>query len=373
MITFEATRLIVVAVAVWIPWRILTWRLKGGDPFREAVVAILFGWMLVVVRYTLFPLVIVLYDWRGRGSLVPFASIAQLIRETNAAVAVENIAGNLLLLAPLGILLPLLFTELRRPWPLIWRVAAVSAAIEVIQLITRARSVDIDDVILNVAGAAIAFGIFRAVARLSRGSRRAVALLDRLGAEPRREPLLLAAVPVLLTAAIVVPLMYSTVVSATLGDAGIETDATTALPGATVVGRGEAGGHAFLILRTADEGGLALAAYKEVLPGRYTWVVRGEPVPWGGSQYDWGITTFNVAKGERPTVYVWGSNESDAATVVVRGEELTERLSLPDAPYFAVGFRFTPDELTEVLEPFEFEFLDDAGVDITDEFVPAAR
>ena len=85
----------------------------------------------------------------------------------------RTVAGNLLLLKPLGILLRLLFVKLRRPWPLIWRVAAISVSIEVIQLITRARSVDVDDVILNVTGAAVAFSIFSAVARFVRGSRQA--------------------------------------------------------------------------------------------------------------------------------------------------------------------------------------------------------
>ncbi|MCJ7755444.1 MAG: VanZ family protein, partial [Thermoanaerobaculales bacterium] len=266
MIVFEAAPVLALAVAVWVLWRMVTWRRTGGDVTREVVIAVLFAWSLIVVNYTFFPLNIIFYDWHGRFSLIPFASIIQLVRDTSVTTAFYNIAGNLFLLAPLGILLPLLFKQLRRPWSLIWRVAVVSASIEIVQLMTNARAVDVDDVILNTTGAALAYGLFWVLTRLSQRSGRASELLERVGASTNREPLLLPAVPILLTAAIAVPIMVSMIVAATLGDgpSGILGHATADWPGSTVVARADIDQHAFLVIRDDADGSerLGIAGYK---------------------------------------------------------------------------------------------------------------
>ncbi len=137
MVTFEPPRFIALAIVIWAVWRIIIWRRQGADVVREAVVLALFLWSLLVFYFTFFPMGIVLYSWYGSYNFVPFASITQLIRDTSVGLASYNIIGNLLLLAPLGILLPLLFKRLQRLWPLVWRVGAISALIEASQLICR--------------------------------------------------------------------------------------------------------------------------------------------------------------------------------------------------------------------------------------------
>ncbi len=103
-------------------------------------------------------------------------------------------------------------------------------------MLTNARAVDVDDVILNTTGAALAFGLFWVLARLLRRSGKASELLERLGASANREPLLLPAVPILVTAVIAVPIMVLMIVAATLGDgpSGILGHATADWPGGTV-------------------------------------------------------------------------------------------------------------------------------------------
>jgi glycopeptide antibiotics resistance protein len=72
----------------------------------------------------------------------------------------RNLFGNLGLLLPLGLLGPIALPALRR-W---WRIALVallySVAIELIQLAVPDRSADIDDVIVNVAGAMLGYLAF---------------------------------------------------------------------------------------------------------------------------------------------------------------------------------------------------------------------
>lgn len=99
-------------------------------------------------------------------NLVPFHTLAIYWRNLGSEFWIRNLFGNLALLLPLGLLGPVALPALDR-W---WRIALVallySVAIEVIQLAVPDRSADIDDVIVNVAGAMLgylAFVIVRAL------------------------------------------------------------------------------------------------------------------------------------------------------------------------------------------------------------------
>ena len=83
-----------------------------------------------------------------------------------------QIGGNLALLAPLGVLLPLVWTTLRGPIRLALLTGMFSLAIETIQgLLVMGRAFDIDDVILNVAGVVIAYLLLgRRLSKSLRGS-----------------------------------------------------------------------------------------------------------------------------------------------------------------------------------------------------------
>jgi glycopeptide antibiotics resistance protein len=74
---------------------------------------------------------------------------------TAQAFCVHNARGNVMLFFPLGILIPLIWTRLRF-WRVMQIAAALSISIEIIQYFSKAwsnRSIDVNDVILNVAGA----------------------------------------------------------------------------------------------------------------------------------------------------------------------------------------------------------------------------
>lgn len=101
-------------------------------------------------------------------NLVPFHTLAIYLRNLGSEFWMRNLFGNLFLLLPLGLLGPIALPALDR-W---WRIALVallySVAIELLQRFVPARSADIDDVIVNVAGALIgylAFVIVRAALR----------------------------------------------------------------------------------------------------------------------------------------------------------------------------------------------------------------
>lgn len=85
--------------------------------------------------------------------------------------AARQIGGNLALLAPLGVLVPIVFTRLRTPLRISLVAALVSAAVETAQgTLVPGRAFDIDDVILNVIGVLIAYLLAgRRLATLVRG------------------------------------------------------------------------------------------------------------------------------------------------------------------------------------------------------------
>ncbi len=75
----------------------------------------------------------------------------------------KQIFGNFVMLLPLGIYLPLLYTRLRKAYsffPVLLICFLVSVSIELLQLATSYRSADIDDVMLNTLGGATGFLIY---------------------------------------------------------------------------------------------------------------------------------------------------------------------------------------------------------------------
>ena len=76
----------------------------------------------------------------------------------------KQVLGNLVMLLPLGIYLPLLYRRLRKLsglFAVLLISLFVSVGIELLQLATNYRSTDVDDVLLNTAGACIGFVIYQ--------------------------------------------------------------------------------------------------------------------------------------------------------------------------------------------------------------------
>ena len=79
--------------------------------------------------------------------------------------AVVNLAGNIGMFVPLGVLPPLLWPCLRRLPRLLLSAAAVIAAVEAVQLFTLLGSCDVDDLLLNLLGVLLGWGLLRLFSR----------------------------------------------------------------------------------------------------------------------------------------------------------------------------------------------------------------
>jgi glycopeptide antibiotics resistance protein len=362
MVVHESTPFLSAALVVFVVWRVILWRRRRGDPLRELAVWIFFGWVLALINLTFFPMVIIFYDWNSGINLVPFASIRQLLTQTVPSVAFRNIVGNLVLFIPFGVGLPLLFANVRSIGAVAWRAASLSAAIEVMQGLTGARAIDVDDVLLNTASAVVGYGIYKLIAILVGLSAAGNRVLDRLAVEPSREPLTLGVIPIGVTLLIALPLLISPVISGTLGEgeAGIVGEARASLPGSTLLARGDFEEHTFLVVGTGDE--MVMVGFEKVLPGRFT-VVSTSELEDEGSVFAWTVTPYNVVRGETPHLVIWGRNASGALSVEARGFGEPVILPIAGGP-FVTGAKVDPDAIGEP----SFAFLSADGTDLTSEF-----
>jgi glycopeptide antibiotics resistance protein len=133
-----------------VPWYIIA--------LRVVAVTIALG-ALGVFFYFAFKLTLTPVQDNGQagGNTDPGRSLRfYLDRPTKEAIL--QIGGNLALLAPLGVLVPIVWTTLRGPIRLGFLAGMLSLVIEMIQgMLVMGRAFDIDDVILNVTGVVIAY------------------------------------------------------------------------------------------------------------------------------------------------------------------------------------------------------------------------
>jgi glycopeptide antibiotics resistance protein len=106
-----------------------------------------------------------------RYNLVPFQEIRRYLHFAGRIGEVRvllNLAGNVIGFMPFGVLLPVLRISDRKTG--FFKTALLgmelSFCIEITQLVLRAGSCDVDDVILNTIGACMGYGLYRCAVRM---------------------------------------------------------------------------------------------------------------------------------------------------------------------------------------------------------------
>ena len=85
------------------------------------------------------------------------------IRTGNWHLFILNVLGNVCVFVPLGIFLPKLFSKCQNPLLTILFSFELSLCVEIIQLITKVGSFDVDDIILNTLGGALGYITYKIV------------------------------------------------------------------------------------------------------------------------------------------------------------------------------------------------------------------
>ena len=82
-------------------------------------------------------------------------------RRTGNLFSLYNLLGNVAILVPLGVLLPVMFRSMRRFWVFLPLTALIAVGVEYLQWKTAAGIADVDDSILNFMGAAVGYIVTR--------------------------------------------------------------------------------------------------------------------------------------------------------------------------------------------------------------------
>lgn len=99
-------------------------------------------------------------SWGSSVQLVPFHTIRNywiFYRRTGSLISIYNLLGNFLLFLPFGLLLPLRLEGLRRFWRFLPLAAGTVAGVEYVQWRTGTGAADVDDFLLNLAGAVLGY------------------------------------------------------------------------------------------------------------------------------------------------------------------------------------------------------------------------
>ncbi|KMT63126.1 VanZ family protein [Listeria sp. SHR_NRA_18] len=173
MIVIKAEILLVIAPLVYIPF-LIHWMKQKAAIEKIVFKSFMFVYIVGVISFTLFPIDLATGDRAAMFSdlswfnLIPFGTISEIYtyREYDTYASVFQVVANIIMFVPLGCLYPLC-SKYKVSWKRMLVLAFVSTvSIELLQLMqnilyqTVPHRIDIDDLILNTAGAMIGFGFF---------------------------------------------------------------------------------------------------------------------------------------------------------------------------------------------------------------------
>lgn len=115
-------------------------------PAMEQLFAVVQGWSRNVVR-----------DGLAAANFIPLKTIRMYIRYADRLNSFENLAGNILIFVPFGILLPMMGERKIGFSDVLLGALALVLGIELFQLFSSFGVFDVDDIILNCLGAVLGY------------------------------------------------------------------------------------------------------------------------------------------------------------------------------------------------------------------------
>jgi len=169
MISISYTTMVILITTLWIINRISVYRKTHSLSWkRETQLILVYICLIVITRFTfcpfgkvdgkIQPLIFYPDNWFPfRINWIPFVN---LFDYPNKRDILLNLIGNTAMFIPVGIVWPIVFRELNKPWKVIAAGAGFSLCIEILQLPFYDRVTDVDDLILNSIGFLTGYGIY---------------------------------------------------------------------------------------------------------------------------------------------------------------------------------------------------------------------
>lgn len=140
------------------------------NPKKIIISCIFIVYLTAVAIVTLFPIIIdekVQYFGNSTWyNIIPFKTIIQTLQYGITTTAIAQILGNILMSVPFGVFV-MLFLRNPKWWKMLLFALLLTVGIELLQMIiglainNMYRTVDIDDIILNVIGTYLGYGIYK--------------------------------------------------------------------------------------------------------------------------------------------------------------------------------------------------------------------
>lgn len=155
--------------ALWLLTRAVLWLRRGRiDGRREAALLLMYLNLAVLLRFAFYPFSPVLGPVKpllfDAARILPLrVNPVPLVRLRDYAYRRDlliNVLGNVGLFVPSGILYPILYPKLDSFWKAVAAGVGLSLVIELLQLPFFVRATDVDDLLLNILGCMIGYGIW---------------------------------------------------------------------------------------------------------------------------------------------------------------------------------------------------------------------
>ena len=161
-----ALSVLLAGIGVYLRTRTMTGKARRSC-YRQALGFLLVYYLIIAGKLLLFGGLFHLdRGWGGAVNLEPFYTIRRFLihyRRTGSLSSLSNLLGNVLVLAPLGVLLPVLYRPMRRFWLFVPLMAVVAVGVEILQWRTGLGVADVDDSILNFCGVVISYIVTRLI------------------------------------------------------------------------------------------------------------------------------------------------------------------------------------------------------------------
>lgn len=166
--TYDIQLLYRILLIIWVGSRVVR-SIQYGKPdiWREILLWGLVLYVAFLLYNTFEPFTILLERQNQRANFLPLQGILRMIENASIfedgvtrRIVFLNLAGNVLIFAPLGMVIPLLEKRLNQVWLVVLLGLIFSLVIELAQTFLIVRVFDVDDLLLNSTGTLLGFGTY---------------------------------------------------------------------------------------------------------------------------------------------------------------------------------------------------------------------